>query len=304
MFFSSFLAEIEKCLEEPERLGILFKRYERRLGMYIIYCQNKPKSEFIVSEHDSYFEELRLKLGSRLSISDLLIKPVQRITKYQLLLNEILKYTIKAGLEKEAEDLKKAVHVMHVVPKSANDMMNVGRLQGFEGKITAQGKLLQQGTLLVGELKSSDYSSGNQLTPSIVSSAKLRERQLFLFEQIVILSEPIGNKSVQFCSMIYIYKHHLMVNKMNLIDTSPDGDDKKFIIKSKVSDATSSSSSASSDSSTSPSAFIVCASSKEERDVWYSSLKSLLETQSDFLRALQSPIAYQKGLGRDAASDL
>lgn len=55
-FNSSFLAEIEKCIEEPERLGILFKRYERRLGMYIIYCQNKPKSEFIVSEHDAYFE--------------------------------------------------------------------------------------------------------------------------------------------------------------------------------------------------------------------------------------------------------
>lgn len=50
------LAEIEKCLEEPERLGILFKRYERRLSMYIVYCQNKPKSEYIVSEHDSFFE--------------------------------------------------------------------------------------------------------------------------------------------------------------------------------------------------------------------------------------------------------
>lgn len=54
---SSFLLELEKCLEEPERLGILFKRYERRLNMYIVYCQNKPKSEFIVSEHlDTYFE--------------------------------------------------------------------------------------------------------------------------------------------------------------------------------------------------------------------------------------------------------
>lgn len=52
-----FLLELERCLEEPHRLGPLFKRYERRLNMYVVYCQNKPRSEVIVSEHlDSYFE--------------------------------------------------------------------------------------------------------------------------------------------------------------------------------------------------------------------------------------------------------
>ncbi len=55
--------------------------------MYIKYCENKPKADFIVGEHlDSFFEELRLHLGHRLQIPDLLIKPVQRIMKYQLLL--------------------------------------------------------------------------------------------------------------------------------------------------------------------------------------------------------------------------
>lgn len=29
---------------------------ERRLHMYVIYCQNKPKSEFIVAEYDTYFD--------------------------------------------------------------------------------------------------------------------------------------------------------------------------------------------------------------------------------------------------------
>ena len=45
-------------------------------------------------------------------------------------MQEILKYTERAGLD--ATDLRKAVEVMRVVPKAANDMMNVGRLQGFE----------------------------------------------------------------------------------------------------------------------------------------------------------------------------
>jgi hypothetical protein len=53
--------------------------------------------------------------------------------KYQLLLKDILKYTERMGVTPaELEMLKFATHVMHVVPKEANDMMNVGRLQGFD----------------------------------------------------------------------------------------------------------------------------------------------------------------------------
>ena len=37
-----------------------------------------------------------------------------------------------AGLTDEVEALRKAVSVMIVVPKAADDMMNVGRLQGFD----------------------------------------------------------------------------------------------------------------------------------------------------------------------------
>ena len=52
-----FLQAIEKCGENVGDLGPLFKRSERKLHMYIVYCQNKAKSEYIVSEYiDTYFE--------------------------------------------------------------------------------------------------------------------------------------------------------------------------------------------------------------------------------------------------------
>lgn len=55
--FSVFLQAIEKCGENVGDLGPLFKRSERKLHMYIVYCQNKAKSEYIVSEYiDTYFE--------------------------------------------------------------------------------------------------------------------------------------------------------------------------------------------------------------------------------------------------------
>lgn len=268
----SFCAEIEKCLEEPQRLGLLFRRYERRLNMYVVYCQNKPKSEYIVSEYlDTFFEEARQKLGHKLQIPDLLIKPVQRIMKYQLLLKDILKYTEKAGLEEEAQNLRKAVQIMHVVPKAANDMMNVGRLQGFDGKITAQGKLLQQGILLV-----SDPTTG-----------KMKERQVFLFEQIIIFSDSVGPKS-QFSTPIYIYKNHIQVNKMALEDHSEDGDTTKFVLKSK--------------DPLQAKSFVIQGKTQKDRDEWVANLRAILDTQLDFLRALQSPIAYQKELTKDISA--
>jgi len=60
--------------------------------------------------------------------------------KYQLLLKDILKYTERMGLTEEIKTLRDATRVMHVVPKEANDMMNVGRLQGFDVSIIKHPK--------------------------------------------------------------------------------------------------------------------------------------------------------------------
>lgn len=67
--------------------------------MYVIYCTNKPKSELLVQEFDAFFDEMRTRFKHRLKLADLLIKPVQRMMKYQLLLKDFLKYTVRAGLD-------------------------------------------------------------------------------------------------------------------------------------------------------------------------------------------------------------
>jgi len=45
-------------------------------------------------------------------------------------MQDILKHTERAG--EDTKDLQRALEVMCIIPKAANDMMNVGRLQGFE----------------------------------------------------------------------------------------------------------------------------------------------------------------------------
>ena len=97
-------------------------------------------------EFEQFFAETRLKLGQKRTLTDLLIKPVQRIQKYQLLMKDILKYSERAG---DAMDkLRKGFEVMCIVPKACDDMMQVGRLQNFDGNLNAQGKLLFQVCIL------------------------------------------------------------------------------------------------------------------------------------------------------------
>ncbi|XP_056279388.1 rho guanine nucleotide exchange factor 25 isoform X2 [Pseudoliparis swirei] len=260
-----FLGELEKCIAEPERLAQLFIKHERRLHMYVVYCQNKPKSEHIVSEYiETYFEELRRQLGHRLQLNDLLIKPVQRIMKYQLLLKDFLKYYTKAGMD--IEELEKAVEVMCFVPKRCNDMMNVGRLQDFEGKITAQGKLLQQDTFTVTEQDSGFLS-------------RAKERRIFLFEQLVIFSEPIDRKK-GFSLPGYIFKNNIKVSSLG-VEPSVEGDDARFVLTSRNPDA-------------SVVRFQLQAPSPEIGRAWVNDVVQILESQRNFLNALQSPIEYQR----------
>uniref|UniRef100_H3CM71 Uncharacterized protein n=1 Tax=Tetraodon nigroviridis TaxID=99883 RepID=H3CM71_TETNG len=257
-----FLVELERCLQNHDLLADLFIRHERRLHMYVVYCQNKPRSEFLVIEYEKFFEEIQHEISCRMSVSDYLIKPIQRITKYQLLLKDFLKYTSKAGLD--CEEIEKALELMSLVPKRCNDMMNLGRLQGYEGKLTSQGKLLQQETFCVWE------QDGGVLSRS-------KERRVFLFEQIVIFSELLRKGS---SNPGYQFKNSIKVSYLAMQD-SVEGDPCKFVLWSRGS----------------AERFTLQASSAGVKMTWVDTIAILLDAQNNFLSALQSPIEYQRKEG-------
>ncbi|XP_074258907.1 rho guanine nucleotide exchange factor 25 isoform X2 [Saimiri boliviensis] len=263
-----FLQELRRCLKDPDWLAQLFIKHERRLHMYVVYCQNKPKSEHVVSEFgDSYFEELRQQLGHRLQLNDLLIKPVQRIMKYQLLLKDFLKYYSRAGMD--TAELEQAVEVMCFVPKRCNDMMTLGRLRGFEGKLTAQGKLLGQDTFWVTEPE-----AGGLL------SARGRERRVFLFEQIVIFSEALGGGMRGGTQPGYVYKSSIKVSCLGL-EGNLQGDPCRFALTSRGPEG-------------GIQRYILQAADPAVSQAWIKHVAQILESQRDFLNALQSPIEYQR----------
>ncbi|KAF3826081.1 hypothetical protein GH733_006195 [Mirounga leonina] len=237
-----FLQELRRCLKDPDWLAQLFIKHERRLHMYVVYCQNKPKSEHVVSEFgDSYFEELRQQLGHRLQLNDLLIKPVQRIMKYQLLLKDFLKYYSRAGMDTEE----------------------------LEGKLTAQGKLLGQDTFWVTEPE-----AGGLL------SSRGRERRVFLFEQIVIFSEALGGGVRGGSQAGYVYRSSIKVSCLGL-EGNLQGDPCRFALTSRGPEG-------------GIQRYVLQTADPAVSQAWIKQVAQILESQRDFLNALQSPIEYQR----------
>lgn len=132
-----------------------------------------------------------------MQLQSLIIKPVQRIAKYGLLIEKVLSETTRAGLHNEVPSLKEACSQMDVVVKTVEDMMVLLRsLHDFSGEITAQGNLLLQGAL----------------NCSIDAGQKQRELQVFLFQQIIIFADIQKPKS-QYAHPIYKYRTHIQVNR-------------------------------------------------------------------------------------------
>lgn len=85
------------------------------------------------------------------------------------------------------------------------------------------------------------------------------------------------------CRPCYVHQ----VNKMSLAEEADDGDSCKFVIHS-------------TDPRKPNMAYVCQGASQASRDEWVATIRAILQTQKDFLKAIQSPIAYQKELTRES----
>lgn len=99
--------------------------------LYSFYCQNIPRSdrlrETLVDTH-LFLQECQKRLGHKLPLGAYLLKPVQRITKYKLLLENLLSSSDSGSCTKE---LQKALDCMLIVLRCVNDSMHQVAITGF-----------------------------------------------------------------------------------------------------------------------------------------------------------------------------
>ncbi|CAG2201069.1 Triple functional domain protein,Kalirin [Mytilus edulis] len=189
-----FLKELEKYETIPEDVGHCFVTWASKFSIYVTYCRNKPDSNQTLVEHaGGYFEELQQKASLAEPLASYLIKPVQRITKYQLLLKDLL-----ACCEGHMGEIKDGLEVMMCVPKKANDAMHLSMLEGLEDNLEALGEVFLQDQFLVWDPK--------QLI------RKGRERHLFLFDMCLIFAKEVKDSNGK---AKYMFKFKLMSNNLD-----------------------------------------------------------------------------------------
>uniref|UniRef100_A0A8C9CTE3 MCF.2 cell line derived transforming sequence like n=1 Tax=Phocoena sinus TaxID=42100 RepID=A0A8C9CTE3_PHOSS len=219
-----FLRELENYIDCPELVGRCFLERMEQFQVYEKYCQNKPRSESLWRQCSDcpFFQECQKKLDHKLSLDSYLLKPVQRITKYQLLLKEMLKYSKSC---EGAEDLQEALSSILGILKAVNDSMHLIAITGYEGNLSDLGKLLMQGSFSVW----TDHKKGHAKVKDL-ARFKPMQRHLFLHEKAVLFCKKREENGEGYeKAPSYSFKQSLNMTAVGITE-NVKGDAKKFEI--------------------------------------------------------------------------
>ncbi|CAK6969727.1 guanine nucleotide exchange factor DBS isoform X10 [Scomber scombrus] len=260
----TFLRELENCAEKPELVGTCFLKRKEELQVYEKYCQNKPRSEVLWRQcGDSlFFQECQKKLDHKLSLDAYLLKPVQRITKYQLMLKEMLKCSKGEG----TAELEEALATMLDIIKSVNDSMHQIAITGFEGNLSELGKLLMQGSFNVW----TDHKKGHSKVKDL-ARFKPMQRHLFLYDKTLLFCKKRdettdGHEKTP----SYSFKHSLKMSAVGITE-NVKGDSKKFEVWYNGREEV----------------YIIQAPSMDVKNMWVSEIRKVLTGQLEACRASQ-----------------
>uniref|UniRef100_A0A4W6EGJ3 MCF.2 cell line derived transforming sequence n=1 Tax=Lates calcarifer TaxID=8187 RepID=A0A4W6EGJ3_LATCA len=259
-----FLQDLEGCLEAPEGVGACFLERKESFQMYECYCQNKPRSEALWRQFSdcAFFQECQKKLEHKLGLDSYLLKPVQRLTKYQLLLKELLKYSTDC---EGTSELQGALTAMLDLLKSVNDSMHQIAITGYEGDICELGRVLMQGSFSVWISHKKGPTRMKEL-----ARFKPMQRHLFLYERALLLCkrrEEHGDGCDKTPS--YSFKHYLKMTAVGITE-NVKGDVKKFEIWYSGREEV----------------YVVQAPTLEVKTAWLNELRRILTNQQKMLRGL------------------
>ncbi|KAM4711179.1 guanine nucleotide exchange factor DBS isoform 3-T3 [Anableps anableps] len=253
----TFLKELEAYTDCPELVGRCFLERMTDLQIYEAYCQNKPRSESLWRQCSdcAFFQECQKKLEHKLGLDSYLLKPVQRITKYQLLLKELLKYS--KGCD-GADDLQEALSSILGILKAVNDSMHLIAITGYEGNLSDLGRLLMQGSFSVW----TEHKKGHAKVKDL-ARFKPMQRHLFLHEKALLFCKRREENGEGYeKAPSYSFKHSLSMSAVGITE-SAKGDNKKFEIWSNSREEV----------------FIVQAPTAEIKTAWVNEIRKVLTQQ-------------------------
>ncbi|XP_054856843.1 pleckstrin homology domain-containing family G member 1 isoform X1 [Eublepharis macularius] len=208
-FNSELLQDLENCENDPVAIAECFVSKSEDFHIYTQYCTNYPRSVAVLTECmrnkslAKFFREQQEALQHSLPLGSYLLKPVQRILKYHLLLHEIENH-----LDKDTEGydvVLDAIDTMQRVAWHINDMKrkheHAIRLQEIQSlltnwkgpDLTSYGELVLEGTFRIQGAKN--------------------ERTLFLFDKLLLITKKREE--------MFTYKAHILCGNLMLVEVIP-----------------------------------------------------------------------------------
>ncbi|XP_041703503.2 pleckstrin homology domain-containing family G member 3 isoform X3 [Coregonus clupeaformis] len=209
-FNSELLHSLDMCENDPVAVARCFVDKSDDFEIYTQYCTNYPNSVGALTDCmrsktlAKFFRDRQASLKRSLPLGSYLLKPVQRILKYHLLLQEIAKHFDPE--EEGYEVVQEAIDTMTGVAWYINDMKrkheHAVRLQEIQSllinwkgpDLTTYGELVLEGTFQVQRAKNT--------------------RTLFLFDKMLLLTKKRGEH--------YVYKTHISCSTLMLLDSAKD----------------------------------------------------------------------------------
>ncbi|XP_040297942.1 pleckstrin homology domain-containing family G member 2 isoform X1 [Bufo bufo] len=208
-FNSELLEELENCTSAP-MIAECFVMRSEEFDIYTLYCMNYPSSVSVLrecmknEELVQFFRERQAVLSHSLPLETYLLKPVQRIMKYHLLLQELAKHFDKNVPGYEV--MEEAIITMTAVAWYINDMKrkqeHAVRLQEIQSKLvnwqgpdlSGFGELILEGTFRLQRVK--------------------KERAFFLFSKMLLITKKRMD--------LFIYKMHIFCCSLALTEHLKD----------------------------------------------------------------------------------
>ncbi|KAK3541365.1 hypothetical protein QTP86_023084, partial [Hemibagrus guttatus] len=185
-----FLKDLEQCTHSPLSVSACFLRHEDQFGMYALYSKNKPRSDALLTSHgNAFFKNKQMELEDKMDLASYLLKPIQRMSKYALLLKDLIKECGQSQ-EQELADLKTAEEMVKFQLRHGNDLLAMDAIRGCDVNLKEQGQLRCQDEFIVW------------------CGRRKYLRHVFLFEDLILFSKT---KKIEGGYDIYIYKQSYKV---------------------------------------------------------------------------------------------
>uniref|UniRef100_A0A2K6L4F6 Pleckstrin homology and RhoGEF domain containing G3 n=1 Tax=Rhinopithecus bieti TaxID=61621 RepID=A0A2K6L4F6_RHIBE len=207
---SQLLRDLDSCNSDPVAVASCFVERSQEFDIYTQYCNNYPNSVAALTEcmrdkqQAKFFRDRQELLQHSLPLGSYLLKPVQRILKYHLLLQEIAKHFDEE--EDGFEVVEDAIDTMTCVAWYINDMKrrheHAVRLQEIQSllinwkgpDLTTYGELVLEGTFRVHRVRN--------------------ERTFFLFDKTLLITKKRGDH--------FVYKGNIPCSSLMLIESTRD----------------------------------------------------------------------------------